>query len=272
MGQPNYYNENGEPIYIAATHMLQPKNTSKKKLFIELLTGTTWNSLDKIVTLKVDTETDENVMNEHTFRSLFKDGQLESPSIILESYGNANDEAIGKFICFPHCKGKVYRTVFHVTTTNNNPNLLSRENSILFRLTKPCFIIQSMTTGVQNCSFGIQSFKDKSSTLTRVQNSYSDTQSSTVKKETLTGLPSIDPDTVTQCPFTKEIIMDTYKDVFTGIVTFSGDPYQFKLKSNATPARHAPRKVPIHVKDAFCEEVHNLVKLGILEKFKLPTE
>ena len=73
MGQPDYYNEIGEPIYIAATHMLQAKNASKNKLLIELPIGTTWNSLDKTVTLKINTGADENVMNEHTFRSLFKD-------------------------------------------------------------------------------------------------------------------------------------------------------------------------------------------------------
>ena len=57
--------------------------------------------------------------------------------------------------------------------------------------------------------------------------------------------------------------MDTYKDTYIGI--FPGDPCEFQLKSNARPARHAPRKVPIHLKDAFHEEVDNLVKLGILE-------
>ena len=110
MGQPDYYNESGESIYIAATHMLQAKNASKKKLLIELPIGTTWNSLDKTVTLKVNTGAGENVMNEHTFRRLFKDVQLESPSIILESYGNTDIEAIGKFTCFLSCKGKVHRT------------------------------------------------------------------------------------------------------------------------------------------------------------------
>ena len=129
-----------------------------------------------------------------------------------------------------------------------------------------------MTTGIQNCSSGIPSSKAKKSTLTRVQNSSSDTQSSTFKKETHTGLPSIDPNTVTQCPLTKEIIMDTHKDVFTGIGTFPGDPYKFELNSTAKPTRHAPRKVPIHLKGTFHEEVDNLVKPGILEKGELSIE
>ena len=59
---------------------------------------------------------------------------------------------------------------------------------------------------------------------------------------------------------------------FTNTGTFPGDPYKFKLKSNAKAASHAPRKVPIHLKDAFCEEVDNFVELGILEKVELPTE
>ena len=66
--------------------------------------------------------------------------------------------------------------------------------------------------------------------------------------------------------------MDTCKVVFTGIGTLPGDPYKFQQKANAKPARHAPRKIPIQLKDAFCEEVDNLVKLRILEKVKLPTE
>ena len=73
--------------------MLQTKNASKKKLLIELPIET----LDKMVTLKVNSGADENVMNEHAFRSLFKDVQQKSPSIILDSYGNPDVEAIEKF-------------------------------------------------------------------------------------------------------------------------------------------------------------------------------
>ena len=63
-----------------------------------------------------------------------------------------------------------------------------------------------------------------------------------------------------------------YSDVFTGIGKFPGMPYKFQLKENAKPARHAPRKVPIHLQDAFHSEIRNLEKLGILEKTKDVTE
>ena len=61
-------------------------------------------------------------------------------------------------------------------------------------------------------------------------------------------------------------------DVFTGIGKFLGEPYKFQLKENANPKRHAPRKVPIHLQDAFYEEIRNLEQFGILGPVKEVTE
>ena len=73
-------------------------------------------------------------------------------------------------------------------------------------------------------------------------------------------------------PLTKQDILDIYSDVFTGIGKFPGMPYKFQLKQNAKPARHAPRKVPIHLQDAFHKEIRNLEQLEILEETKDVTE
>ena len=43
-------------------------------------------------------------------------------------------------------------------------------------------------------------------------------------------------------------------------------------KENAKPTRHTPRKVSIHLQDAFHEEIRNLEQLGILEPVKKVTE
>ena len=74
------------------------------------------------------------------------------------------------------------------------------------------------------------------------------------------------------CPLSKQDILDVYSDVFTGIGKFPGMPYKFQLKENVKPARHAPRKVPIHLQDTFHNEIRNLEKLGILEETKDVTE
>ena len=48
--------------------------------------------------------------------------------------------------------------------------------------------------------------------------------------------------------------------------------YRFHLKPDHKPTRYAPRKVPIHLEDAFKEEIKSLVELGILEEVKEHTD
>ena len=71
---------------------------------------------------------------------------------------------------------------------------------------------------------------------------------------------------------TKQDILAVYADVFTRIGKFPGLPYKFQLKPNAKPARHAPRKVPIHLQEVFHEEIRNMEALGILEETEDITE
>ena len=71
---------------------------------------------------------------------------------------------------------------------------------------------------------------------------------------------------------TKQDILETYTNIFTGIGKFPGLPYKFQLKPNPKPSRHAPKKVPVHLQDAFHEEIRNLEQLGILEETKDVTE
>ena len=50
-------------------------------------------------------------------------------------------------------------------------------------------------------------------------------------------------------------------------------PYKFQLKPNAKPTRHAPRKVPIHLQDAFPTRKSGIWNnFGILEETKDVTE
>ena len=73
---------------------------------------------------------------------------------------------------------------------------------------------------------------------------------------------------VNRLPLMKQDILSQYSSCFEDIGCFQGDPYKFYLKPEHKPARHAPRKVPIHLEAAFKEEIESLVKLGILEEVK----
>ena len=79
---------------------------------------------------------------------------------------------------------------------------------------------------------------------------------------------SIDPDTVRSQPLIKEMITGVYSDVFEGLVKYSGPPYKFRIKEDAVPAKHRTRKVPVHLQEAFHEEIRRLVKIDVLEPVK----
>ena len=77
---------------------------------------------------------------------------------------------------------------------------------------------------------------------------------------------------IANLPLTQERVESTYADVFQGLGKFPGEPYKLRLKPDVVPAKHRPRKVPIHLQDAFHEEVERLVKIDVLEKVTEPTE
>ena len=71
---------------------------------------------------------------------------------------------------------------------------------------------------------------------------------------------------VNRLSLTKQDILSHYSGCFEGIGQFPGKPYKFHMKPEHKPVRHAPRKVPIHLEDAFKEKIKSLVELGILEE------
>ena len=77
---------------------------------------------------------------------------------------------------------------------------------------------------------------------------------------------------VSRFPLTKQEILSQYSGCFEGIGCFPGDLYKFHLKPDHKLARHAPRKVPVHLEAAFKEEIESLVKQGILEEVKEHTD
>ena len=77
---------------------------------------------------------------------------------------------------------------------------------------------------------------------------------------------------IVDLPLMQEKVESTYADVFQGLGKFPGEPYKLRLKPDAVPAKHRPRKVPVHLQDAFHEEVERLVKIDVLEEVTEPTE
>ena len=73
-------------------------------------------------------------------------------------------------------------------------------------------------------------------------------------------------------PTTKEYILCEYADVFKGIGTLSGGPYQIKLKGSYKPVQHPLRSVPLGMQSAYKAELDRLVKEGIITEVHEHTE
>ena len=70
---------------------------------------------------------------------------------------------------------------------------------------------------------------------------------------------------VTRLPLTKQEVLSQYSRCLKGIEHFPREPYKFHLKHDHKPARHAPRKVPVHLEEVFKEKINSLVEQGMLE-------
>ena len=227
-------------------------------------------STPSTVLLKADTGADINLMNNKTFNQLFGEAKevLKPTPIKMENYGNTAVKVLGMFHALLRWKDKVYRQLFYVTDCDRSPNLLSRDACYILGVLKPCYTVEKtttkMTTPTVNAytkgdvaakSFHHQKMNGSEEILSNDSNKHSILQSQ-----------------LQDHPLTKQAILDVYSCVSTGIGKFPEMPYKFQLKENAKPMIHAPRKVPIHLQDAFHKEIRNLEQLGILEETKDVTE
>ena len=109
------------------------------------------------------------------------------------------------------------------------------------------------------------------SSVSKTSHTMPSTTARSVSQSTL-NMPTITLTSVSQSPLTKEKILELYADVFDSLGTFPGEPHKFRLKENYVSARHAPKKVLIHLQDDFHTEIHDLVKQGVSEKVEHSTE
>ena len=123
--------------------------------------------------------------------------------------------------------------------SDDTPNILYRETTFLMGILKPCLVAKK-----------VDRIPEKK-TPQLPEHQVATEHSSNSKKPA----KNINPDSLKNQPLTQEMIESTYPDVFEGLGKFSGEPYKLRLKENSVPAKHHPRKVPVHLQDALHEEV-----------------
>ena len=285
-----YWDEDGK-LY-REVHILSAP--SKEDLLIQFDIGKEINSVNSKVILKIDTGANMNALN-RTFKSLFPQVQLQPSNVILKNFDASSIRPLGQFKCFLHWKGKYYHITMEVMDSDETPNILCREQTFFMNILKPCFTVRKndsasdMTTLVPNATppeaHEAQSADNTSSKQTTPvgelnpvtnktektsSSSYMITESAPNMAHSASAL-SVHSEP-TETPLTKESALKNYSDIFQGLGKFPGEPYKLRLKPDSTPAKHRPWKVPLHLQDAFHEEVKRLVQIDVLEPVSEPTE
>ena len=307
--QADFFDEKGllKEYQPKSMHVLSG-TSNDKPIMIEFGCGLTPLSFDRKLTLQADTGADANVINKKTFNEVFPDVELEESTYVLQNFDKRLIKPIASFRCFLRWKGHKYRVKFEVMGIDT-PNLLSRETTFLMGILKKCLSVEKTSEEPNNQISGHSVPLTEKDPLTSTEGVFSHSVPLT-EEDSLTStegvfshsVPSTEdrshmncasisdtaesPDfssnrvvgsnnhslSIADLPLSQEKVESTYADVFQGLGKFSGDPYKLRLKPDAVPAKHRPRKVPVHLQDAFHEEVERLVKIDVLEKVTEPTE
>ena len=160
----------------------------------------------------------------------------------------------------------------------DTPNLLSRETTFLMGILKKCLSVEKAPNEPNNqisltsvsghsvllmeenpltstegvFSHSVPPMEDRSQMNCASISNMAESPESSSDHVVGSNNPSL---SIADLPLTQVKVESTYADVFQGLGKFPGEPYKLRLKPDAVPAKQRPRKVPVHLQDAFHEEV-----------------
>ena len=280
--QADFFDEKGllKEYQPKSMHVLSG-TSNDKPIMIEFGCGLTPLSFDRKLTLQADTGADANAINKKTFNEVFPDVELEESTYVLQNFDKRLIKPIGSFRCFLRWKGHKYRVKFEVMGIDT-PNLLSRGTTFLMGILKKCLSVEktpeepnnqisstsasgptpghsvslmeenplTSTEGV--FSHSVPLTEDRSQMNCASISNTAESPDSSSDRVVGSNNPSL---SIADLPLTQGKVESTYADVFQGLGKFPEEPYKLRLKPDAVPAKHRPRKVPVHLQDAFHEEV-----------------
>ena len=151
--------------------------------------------------------------------------------------------------------------------SNTTPNMLSRESTFCMGILKPCFVLKKFTRKEDTPSMTMDTPSTTTATPSRT------TDKSHPWQQPRSPLPyNINGKVNLKKPLTEQFIKSEFAEVFNGLGQFPGEPYKLRLKPDAIPVQHRPQKVPVHLEEAFHEEISRLCKIDVLEPVKDHTE
>ena len=295
--QADFFDEKGVLKEYRPKSMYVLSGTSDDKpIMIEFGCGLTPLSFDRKLTLQADTGADMNAINKKTFIELFPDVELEestqmgieTPNLLSRettflmgilkkclSVEKIPHEPNNQISSLPVSGHSVPPTEADPLTPAEADPLMPVEADPLTSMEGVFSHSVTSTEGVFGHSVPPTEADPLTSTEERSQMncaSTPDTADSSDSSSVRVVGSNNHSLSIADLPLTQDKVESAYADVFQGLGKFPGDPYKLRLKPDAVPAKHRPRRVPVHLQDAFHEEVERLVKIDVLEKVTEPTE
>ena len=276
-------------------NVLSGTSSSEKPIMIEFGCGLTPLSFDRNLCLQVDTGADANAINKKTFDQLFPDVELEESTFVLRNFDKRLIKSIGSFRCFLRWKGHKYRVQIEVMGIDTPNILSRETTFLMDILKKCLAVEKvPIKQGTPDNELNPISVSDPTGHLTEGAFRHSVPSTEAAFSHSVTSTEENQPChsvllteagsqmncasisdmaesqetpifsnsgstkhslSITDMPLMQEKVEITYAGVFQGLGKFPGDPYKLRLKPDAVPAKHRPRKVPVHLQEAFHEEV-----------------
>ncbi len=222
------------PIEVSPSniHMMM---TCKEKALLEMTLSASENSRQLSAACKIDSGAEANIITKSLYRQLYpSEHRLNKPVVQLMAYGGNVIPNLGSCdVCVQNPNGEDFLMIkVEVADINaSTPVIISN--------------ITAQTLGLLKLNWPVTTSNNAAA------------NNETVKLVDTDGKQH-------PFPLTKEYLMKEYKDVFTGIGCFPGDPFHIETDPNVLPIQHPPRQVPVHVQPAYESELKHLVEKGIL--------
>ena len=101
IAEQEFYDEEGNRVTVSSQHMLSMKHSRpQQELLVQFGIAKDFHSINKKVTLKLDTGADVNAFNRTTFKKPFPGVELQPSVALLENFDKTMVKPMGTFKCF----------------------------------------------------------------------------------------------------------------------------------------------------------------------------
>ena len=205
---------------------------------------------------RLDTCTEVNIMPTSVYRLVFKDPELKklAPSTMeIGTYTTDTVKIMGFCVFYlVHLDTKKICEVTIFAPGNDGSVLLLCTTTLVFGLIQPRTRLEYLPPMVSLITSSVD-YPKKTKCQATVHSSRKDC--------TVSPQKNVVPKLVTS----KQQILHNYPDVFDGIGRLPGPPYHIQLDSSIAPKQTPCQPIPVHLKEAFKQEVDKMLQVGVLK-------